>query len=122
MFLSIWPARNQPDFRPMIEASQNGPKIGENLYGKGCRIGTMYENAFFLVSDEARICLMRIFWAFHYLRPRHGIGVGGGYVDDHLVQSSVGAGIDRVARNVSTTLRQPAFEFKLGFPAFGLAG
>jgi hypothetical protein len=25
-------------------------------------------------------------------------------------------------RNVSTTLRQPAFEFKLGFPAFGLAG
>jgi hypothetical protein len=26
------------------------------------------------------------------------------------------------ARNVSTTLRQPAFEFKLGFPAFGLAG
>jgi two-component system CheB/CheR fusion protein len=27
-----------------------------------------------------------------------------------------------VKRNVSTTLRQPAFEFKLGFPAFGLAG
>ena len=27
-----------------------------------------------------------------------------------------------VQRNVSTTLRQPAFEFKLGFPAFGLAG
>ena len=26
------------------------------------------------------------------------------------------------ARNVSTTLRQPAFEFKLGFSAFGLAG
>ena len=25
-------------------------------------------------------------------------------------------------RNVSTTLRQPAFEFKLGFSAFGLAG
>jgi hypothetical protein len=25
-------------------------------------------------------------------------------------------------RNVSTTLRQPAFEFKLGFPAFGLVG
>jgi antirestriction protein ArdC len=25
-------------------------------------------------------------------------------------------------RNVSTTLRQPVFEFKLGFPAFGLAG
>jgi hypothetical protein len=25
-------------------------------------------------------------------------------------------------RNVSTTLRQPAFEFKLGLPAFGLAG
>jgi len=25
-------------------------------------------------------------------------------------------------RNVSTTLRQPAFEFKLGFLAFGLAG
>jgi hypothetical protein len=25
-------------------------------------------------------------------------------------------------RNVSTILRQPAFEFKLGFPAFGLAG
>jgi hypothetical protein len=30
------------------------------------------------------------------------------------------AGLPR--RNVSTTLRQPAFEFKLGFPAFGLAG
>jgi hypothetical protein len=29
---------------------------------------------------------------------------------------------DLVVRNVSTTLRQPAFEFKLGFPAFGLAG
>jgi len=27
-----------------------------------------------------------------------------------------------LARSVSTTLRQPAFEFKLGFPAFGLAG
>lgn len=27
-----------------------------------------------------------------------------------------------VPRNVSTTLRQPAFEFKLGFSAFGLAG
>jgi cation transport regulator len=26
------------------------------------------------------------------------------------------------SRNVSMTLRQPAFEFKLGFPAFGLAG
>jgi hypothetical protein len=26
------------------------------------------------------------------------------------------------SRNVSTTLRQPAFEFKLGFPDFGLAG
>jgi len=26
------------------------------------------------------------------------------------------------ARNVSTILRQPAFEFKLGFSAFGLAG
>jgi len=25
-------------------------------------------------------------------------------------------------RNVSTILRQPAFEFKLGFAAFGLAG
>ena len=25
-------------------------------------------------------------------------------------------------RNVSTTLRQPVFEFKLGFSAFGLAG
>ena len=25
-------------------------------------------------------------------------------------------------RNVSTTMRQPAFEFKLGFSAFGLAG
>jgi hypothetical protein len=25
-------------------------------------------------------------------------------------------------RHVSTTLRQPVFEFKLGFPAFGLAG
>jgi hypothetical protein len=30
--------------------------------------------------------------------------------------------ITAVIRNVSTTLRQPAFEFKLGFLAFGLAG
>ena len=29
---------------------------------------------------------------------------------------------DRKLRNVSTTLRQPAFEFRLGFLAFGLAG
>ena len=29
---------------------------------------------------------------------------------------------DSVWRNVSTTLRQPAFEFKLGFVAVGLAG
>ena len=29
MFLSIRPAKNQPDFGPMIEAGQNGPKIGE---------------------------------------------------------------------------------------------
>ena len=29
---------------------------------------------------------------------------------------------ERVQRNVSTTLRQPAFEFRLGFSAFGLAG
>ena len=28
----------------------------------------------------------------------------------------------RDRRNVSTSLRQPAFEFKLGFAAFGLAG
>jgi hypothetical protein len=27
-----------------------------------------------------------------------------------------------IGRNVSTTLRQPVFEFKLGFSAFGLAG
>ena len=40
-----------------------------------------------------------------------------------------GRGKDRTAhrwgktkRNVSTTLRQPAFEFKLGFSAFGFAG
>jgi hypothetical protein len=66
MFLSIRPARNQPDFRPMIEA---GPKIGENLYGKCCRIGTMYENGFVLVFLQNQISLMRIFWAFHYLRP-----------------------------------------------------
>ena len=32
------------------------------------------------------------------------------------------AGGFEVGRNVSTTLRQPAFEFKLGFLAFGLAG
>ena len=38
-----------------------------NPYGKGCRIGTMYENAFFLVFRQSQIYLMRIFWAFHYL-------------------------------------------------------
>jgi len=30
--------------------------------------------------------------------------------------------LSSVFRNVSTILRQPAFEFKLGFSAFGLAG
>jgi hypothetical protein len=30
--------------------------------------------------------------------------------------------LPQALRNVSTTLRQPAFEFKLGFPDFGLAG
>jgi DNA invertase Pin-like site-specific DNA recombinase len=30
--------------------------------------------------------------------------------------------LDTTTRNVSTTLRQPAFEFRLGFSAFGLAG
>ena len=29
---------------------------------------------------------------------------------------------NQTLRNVSTTLRQPVFEFKLGFSAFGLAG
>ena len=32
------------------------------------------------------------------------------------------ANVTAAGRNVSTTLRQPAFEFKLGFSAFGLAG
>jgi hypothetical protein len=74
MFLPIRPARNQPDFWPMIEAGQNGPKIGENLYGKCCRIGTMHENGFFFIFLQNQISLMRIFWAFHYLRLIQGGG------------------------------------------------
>jgi hypothetical protein len=46
----------------------------------------------------------------------------------HLDELSISVGVllqldaDLGQRNVSTTLRQPAFEFKLGLPAFGLAG
>jgi hypothetical protein len=31
----------------------------------------MHENGFFFIFLQNQISLMRIFWAFHYLRPSH---------------------------------------------------
>jgi MTH538 TIR-like domain (DUF1863) len=56
-----------------------------------------------------------------------GLGVVGIYI--HGLKNFAGQTsnkgnnpFDFINRNVSTILRQPAFEFKLGFSAFGLAG
>jgi hypothetical protein len=39
----------------------------------------------------------------------------------YAMKRDAAPGVDGMIRNVSTTLRRPVFEFKLGFAAFGLA-
>jgi hypothetical protein len=47
---------------------------------------------------------------------------GVGTTNGHVWTTAWSSATNNWNRNVSTTLRQPVFEFKLGFSAFGLAG
>jgi transposase InsO family protein len=69
-----------------------------------------------LIGSIRRECLDHII----ILNEHHLRGVLSQYFQyHHATRTHLSLDKDR---NVSTTLRQPAFEFKLGFPDFGLAG